>query len=112
MLDIEKQGEDYKAELNDEGSYSTFTSNSRIQATEPYQLLKHAIEYEDNGDGVRTLPEDAFEALVGSLELRRTTRAVDDLLHREHLQPHGSRCEHLLGYHRAERGRTPYGPVL
>jgi hypothetical protein len=80
MKDVETQREQYEQELKAKGIYSRFLIDAQIQAIEPYSTLKMCIEYQDDGDGVRTLPEDAFEALVGSLELRRTTRAVDETL--------------------------------
>ncbi|ETI28923.1 hypothetical protein G647_01375 [Cladophialophora carrionii CBS 160.54] len=80
MKDIEERRIHYEDELKAKGIYSKFLSDAQIQAIEPYSMLKMAIEYEDDGDGVRTLPEDAFEALVLSLELRRTTRAGDETL--------------------------------
>jgi hypothetical protein len=80
MKDIDKMAEQYDEELKAKGVYSRLLTDAQFQATTPYGFLKMAIEYEDDGDGIKTLPEDAFEPLVTSLELRRTTRAEDETL--------------------------------
>ena len=80
MKDVEDLCGKYREGLNARGIYSAFFADAQMQAIQPYAFLKMTIEHEDDGDGVRTLPEDAFEPLVLSLELRRTTRAGDETL--------------------------------
>lgn len=80
MKEIEERRLQYENELKAKGIYSKFLFDAQLQAIEPYSFLKMAIEFVDDDGETKTLPEDAFEPLVLSLELRRTTRAGDETL--------------------------------